>query len=189
MLEKPGMSSKPSSTYNLDTLHVLVVEDSRSMRGLVVEILREVGVGRVSNTQHGLAAQKILDPSSSNSKSMFDEIMNVDVVISDWMMEPVSGIELLRWMRAHKNESIRYMPFIMLTGYSDQKRIFEARDAGMTEFLRKPISVNSLVGHLLTVIDRPRKFILTDKFIGPDRRRKNVPTEFPDRRTTNKAEL
>lgn len=183
------MNKKPLSTYKLDALHLLVIEDSRAMRSLIIEILREVGIGRVSNAADGLAAQKLLDPSMNNAGNagMFDEMANYDMVIADWMMEPVTGIELLRWMRIHKNETIRYMPFIMLTGYSDQKRIFEARDAGMTEFLAKPISVNSLVGHLLTVIDRPRKFIVSGNFVGPDRRRRSTPIDFPDRRNSNKS--
>lgn len=180
-------STKSNQAYKLEHLQILVVDDSRSMRGLVVEILRELGVGKVSYATDGANAMKMIDPASKRG-SAFDEILNFDIVISDWMMEPVSGIELLQWMRSHTNESIKYMPFIMLTGYSDQKRILAARDAGMTEFLAKPISVKSLVGHVLTVIDRPRKFIISEKFVGPDRRRKSMPIEFPDRRVSNKKD-
>ncbi|TAH33116.1 MAG: response regulator [Alphaproteobacteria bacterium] len=173
--------------YKLENLQILVVDDSRSMRSLVIEILRELGVGRVNYAPDGASAMKMIDP-QSNRSSGFEETFSFDIIISDWMMEPVSGIELLKWIRAHKVESIRYTPFIMLTGYSDQKRIFEARDAGITEFLAKPISVKSLTEHLLTVIDRPRKFIISEKFMGPDRRRRVAPIDFPDRRTTAKKD-
>lgn len=174
--------NKTNQTYKLDLLNILVVEDSRSMRQLIVEVLRELGVGKVMHTGDGISAQKMLDPSSALSRADYDQLVNFDMVIADWMMENGNGIELLRWLRAHKTDTLRYMPFIMLTGYSDQKRIIEARDAGMTEFLAKPISVNSLTSHILTVIDRPRKFIVTKNFTGPDRRRKTAPIDFPDRR-------
>ncbi len=173
--------------YKLENLQVLVADDSRSMRSLVIEILRELGVGRVNYAPDGATAMKMIDP-QANRNSGYEESYNFDIVISDWMMEPVSGIELLKWMRAHKTESIRYTPFIMLTGYSDQKRILEARDAGITEFLAKPISVKSLTDHLLTVIDRPRKFIISESFIGPDRRRRIIPIDFPDRRASSKKD-
>ncbi len=176
--------AKSPHRYKLEHLHILVVDDSRSMRNLIVEILREMGAGRVSYATDGANAMKMMEPSAK--RGQFDEVLSFDIIISDWMMEPVSGIELLKWIREHKDESIKYMPFIMLTGYSDQKRIFEARDNGMTEFLAKPISVKSLTDHLLVVIDRPRKFIVSDKFVGPDRRRRVTPIDFPERRESMK---
>lgn len=178
------VKQKAPNHYKLENLHVLVVDDSRSIRGLVVEILRELGVGRISYATDGATAQRMMDPSVK--RSSFDEVFNFDIIISDWMMDPVNGLELLQWVRAHKNESIRYVPFIMLTGYGDTPRILQARDAGATEFLAKPVSVKSMVNHLLMVIDRPRKFIISDSFAGPDRRRRNTPIDFPDRRTGEK---
>ncbi len=184
-----NQKQKAANHYKLDKLCVLVADDSRSMRSLVIEILRELGVGRVMYATDGANAMKMIDPMTGKSSgAIVDEIITYDIVISDWMMEPVTGIELLKWMRAHKNETIRYTPFIMLTGYSDQRRIIEARDAGMTEFLAKPISVKSLTDHLLTVIDRPRKFIMSEQFMGPDRRRRTIPIDHPDRRNANKKE-
>ncbi len=175
-----------SSHYKLDNLHILVVDDSRSMRGLVTEILKEIGVGRVTNAQDGAQAMKLMEPGSQ--KSQYDEALFFDIVISDWMMDPVTGLEFLQWVRQHKNESIRYVPFIMLTGFSDQPRIFKARDTGITEFLAKPISVKTLVDHLLTVIDRPRPFIVHESYTGPDRRRRKVHIDFPDRRISEKKD-
>lgn len=178
------MQQKDKHHYKLENLHILVVDDSRSIRGLVIEILRELGVGRVSYATDGATAMRMMDPNVK--RSSYDEVYTFDMIISDWMMEPVSGLELLQWIRAHENETIRYIPFIMLTGYGDQPRILQARDTGTTEFLAKPVSVKSLVNHILMVIDRPRKFILSDNFKGPDRRRRSLPIDFPERRDDDK---
>lgn len=165
--------------YKLERLHVLLVEDSSSMRMLVSEILKEIGVGRVSTATSGQMAMNYLEPAARNS---LDEVLHFDLVISDWVMEPVSGLELLNWIRKHKSDDIRYLPFIMLSGYGDQAHIIKARDAGITEFMAKPVSVKTIVRYVLNVIDKPRPFIVSENYIGPDRRRRNQAIEFPDRR-------
>src|SRR6516225_2317037 len=76
-----------------------------------------------------------------------------------------------------------YVPIIMLTGHSEKKRVIAARDAGVTEFLAKPISAKALYQRILNVVANPRPFIKTRTYFGPDRRR-NVNPNYsgPDRR-------
>ena len=94
----------------------------------------------------------------------------------------LSGIDFLKWIRNHQSDGIRFMPFIMLTAYSDHTRVMAARDAGANEVLAKPVSVHNLVRRLLFVIETPRPFVSCPTYFGPDRRRKSIPINFPDRR-------
>jgi len=83
-----------------------------------------------------------------------------------------------------------YVPIIMLTGHSEKKRVIAARDAGVTEFLAKPISAKWLYQRVLNVVANPRPFIRTRSYFGPDRRRNTNPNYIgPERRKGGKAEV
>jgi two-component system chemotaxis response regulator CheY len=83
-----------------------------------------------------------------------------------------------------------YVPIIMLTGHSEKKRVVAARDAGVTEFLAKPISAKSLYQRILNVVANPRPFIKTKSYFGPDRRRIVNPNYIgPERRKGGKADV
>ena len=81
----------------------------------------------------------------------------------------------------------------MLTGHTERERVIQARDMGSSLYLAKPISVRRLYQAITQIIGSSQKFIETDGYIGPDRRRKNVPLEnleevFEDRREENEEE-
>src|SRR6185295_80816 len=81
------------------------------------------------------------------------------------------GMELTQMIRQPGANSNPYVPIIMLTGHSEKKRVIAARDAGVTEFLAKPISAKGLYQRVLNVVANPRPFIRTKSYFGPDRRR------------------
>ena len=91
-------------------------------------------------------------------------------------MSPMDGIELTRMIRRHQLSPNRMVPIILITGYSAWPRVEEARDAGVTEFLVKPFTAHDLARRVAHVINKPRDFIETQDFFGPDRRRRN-PTD------------
>lgn len=95
-----------------------------------------------------------------------------DIVLTDWHMEPMNGIELTREIRTNMLSANRMAPVILMTGYSAYERIEEARNAGITEFLVKPFSANDLAKRITYVINKPRDFIDAPGYFGPDRRRK-----------------
>jgi DNA-binding response OmpR family regulator len=64
----------------------------------------------------------------------------------------------------------------MLTGHTEMNRVMEARDAGVHEFLAKPISAKSIYARIRAIIERPRPFIRAGVYFGPDRRRRNNPS-------------
>jgi DNA-binding response OmpR family regulator len=83
-----------------------------------------------------------------------------------------------------------YVPIIMLTGHSEKHRVVRARDAGITEFLAKPISATALYERILNLVANPRPFIRTKTYFGPDRRR-NAGANYlgPERRKGGKADV
>src|SRR5204863_9361919 len=94
-----------------------------------------------------------------------------DIVITDWAMPIFDGLELTQMIRQPGANTNPYVPIIMLTGHSEKKRVIAARDAGVTEFLAKPISAKGLYQRILNVVANPRPFIRTRSYSGPDRRR------------------
>lgn len=169
------------ATYNFSKLSVLVVEDNKFMRSLLCSILRAFEFGRILTAENGKDAQGLIGFSASAAE--FGGGLAIDVVLSDWMMPQLSGLDLLKWIRGHDEETIRFLPFVMVTGYSERDRVEQARDAGVTEFLAKPLSVQEVAAKMLNVIDRPRPFVRCDGYFGPDRRRRSEPFEGSERRS------
>ena len=164
---------------NLAGLSVLIVEDSPSMQRLVGGILRSMGIKRVYIASEG---QRGFDTFQSISP---------DIVISDWLMENgMDGISFTNKVRQDKLSVDRTVPIIMMSGYSSRKRVIEARDAGVTEFLAKPFTAEELGKRMTYVIEKPRDFIECDNFFGPDRRRRiNSNYEGPMRRVVDAEHL
>jgi CheY-like chemotaxis protein len=153
----------------LENLTVLLVEDSPQLRALLVSVLSQLGIGNIIRANDGADAIRQIksmqtDPGSIGATS-------IDLILSDWLMEPIDGATLLRWVRRHKESPDRFMPFIMVSAYSDWDRVQTARNLGVNEFLAKPFSVASVFEHISAVIQDTRSFVRTDSFFGPDRRR------------------
>lgn len=173
--------------YDLDRLSVLLVEDSPFIRSLLINSLKILGVGTVITKDHGGEAIEFLQLVKEDP--MKAGVMSIDVILSDWVMSPVDGMMLLRWVRRHKDSPDRFMPFIMITGYSDLDRVNQAREMGVSEFMSKPFTINAVADKIVQVIERPRQFVHTKNYFGPDRRRQILPHEGEDRRKmTDKSE-
>lgn len=107
---------------------------------------------------------------------------NPDLVITDWMMEPCDGVELSRRVRNDYNSPNQYVPIILMTGFTEKKRVINARDSGITEFLAKPFNTRDLYKRLHRIIEQPRQFVRCEGFFGPDRRRKSAESYNGERR-------
>lgn len=148
-----------SMSYNLEELKILVVEDNQPMLELVKSILETFGVGQVYTAKEGEMGFKVFCRE------------NTDMVITDWMMKPVNGLELTQMIRNDPLSPNPYVPVIMMTGFSEHKRVTGARDLGTTEFLVKPFKAEDMYKRLVQVVERPRQFVQCESFFGPDRRR------------------
>lgn len=157
---------------SLDRFSVLLAEDNSYLRTLLLQSLKALGVGTVRTVNDGGAAIEVLqlikdDPVRAG-------MMNVDIIVSNWQMSPIDGLMLLRWVRRHKESTCRFIPFVMVTGYADKEQVAQARELGVTEMLAKPFSVDSVAERVLQVIERPRQFVHTAAYFGPDRRRQQL---------------
>lgn len=154
-----------------ENLSVLVVEDAPPMLELVTGVLGVLGVKRVAIARNGEQGWERFQKEKP------------DIVITDWLMEPMDGIELTLKIRRDHLSVDRLVPVIIMTGYSAITRVALARDIGVTEFLVKPFTANDLSRRIQAIIERPRDFIENDTFFGPDRRRRRDATyKGPDRR-------
>ena len=168
--------SKPY--YQFDKLSILVVEDNLFMLRLMTSILRAFRVGRVLTARDGEEGKGVI----TLTQASFDAANRIDLVITDWTMPHLSGPELLSWIRGHDDEQVKYTPIIVMNAYTDAKAVESARDLGANEFLAKPMSINGIVARLMSVIDKPRPFIVAPNFVGPDRRRhKQLPPRYERR--------
>ena len=149
-------------SLNLQNLSVLVVEDVKEMRNLFISLLEEMDIGKVYQA-----------PDGERGFEVFQKF-NPDIVFLDWEMPEVSGIALTRQIRRRNDSPNTMAPIIMITGYSSIYRVSEARDAGITEFIVKPFSAKDIIKRIETVINKPRDFIISDNYTGPDRRRRQV---------------
>ena len=155
--------------FNLTQLSVLVVEKHHPMRAMFREILRELGVKEVFD--------------AATPKSGF-EVFNQerpDLVLIDWAPD-FDGIGLLNKIRKDANSNNPYVPVIMVTAHSEVSRVIEARDAGMTEYLTKPVSAKRVYLRISKIVESNRKFIRISEFFGPDRRRKKMGLTGDERR-------
>ncbi|AYG95253.1 response regulator [Brevundimonas naejangsanensis] len=141
----------------LGSIHVLLVDDNPNMRAIVAAMLKSVGVGRLTEAEDGAGALEALRREA------------IDIAIVDFRMKPMDGVA---FTRAVRNDSPNpYLPVIMMTGHSERSRVTEARDAGVTEFVAKPVKAGTLLRRIEAVILRPRAFVRAPGYFGPDRRR------------------
>lgn len=108
----------------------------------------------------------------------------IDVVITEYLTEPEDGVEFVDRLRNGIDSPDRQIPIIMLTANSEPVNVARARDAGVSEFLTKPFNVEGLYRRLVSVIARPRAYVNSEGYFGPDRRRRQVPFEGTDRRSS-----
>jgi len=160
------------SGYRFDRLKIMVVDDNQHMRKLIVTVLQAFGAIQIYEASDGQRAWSMLRD------------VNPDVILLDWMMEGMSGLDFTKMVRTSVASPNPYVPIIMITGNTSIEAVNNARDAGVNEFLAKPVSVKSILARLTSVIEHPRAYVRTKVYFGPCRRRRGK-EEFrgPERRT------
>jgi two-component system chemotaxis response regulator CheY len=148
--------------YQFQKISVLLVEDNQLMLDLAKSLLMTFGIGTVLHARNG----------EEGFRAFCQH--NPDIVIADWMMKPMDGISLARRIRNDPASPNQFVPFILMTGFSERRRVFQARDAGVTEFLVKPFNARDLYRRISQIVEHPRKFVRSEDFFGPDRRRKRM---------------
>jgi len=106
-----------------------------------------------------------------------------DIVITEWNTTPMNGLEFIDFVRTSPMSPNRLMPILLMTARSEEEYVVQARDRGITEFLAKPFTVESLHRRLVSIVAHPRPFIDAEQYFGPDRRRRaDASYRGPERR-------
>ena len=159
---------------DFEILRVLVADDNGHMRTLLRSLLQALGVSEICECNDGEAAFAAACE------------FKPDLVLSDLNMQPVDGIEFTRMVRTRRDSPNPHLPIIMVTGHTERARVVAARDAGVSEFLAKPITAQNLVSRITETLERPRPFVSTTRYVGPDRRRRRGDDyDGPRRRRTD----
>jgi CheY-like chemotaxis protein len=116
------------TAVDLSGLDVLVVDDHAPMRRILKSVLEQFGITKVREADDGAAALMLFNT------------YRPDIIITDYRMAPMDGVELTVAVREGRTELDSFTPIIMVSAYTEMDRIFTARDAGINEFLAKPIS-------------------------------------------------
>lgn len=132
------------------------------MRSLLRSLLGSVGMRDIVEANDGDEALILL----RNRKC--------DLIITDLQMKPMDGLAFTREIRTAQNSPNPFVPIVMMSGHTEKHRVQAARDAGITEFIAKPITAQSLFARIAEIVDRPRPFVRCPGYFGPDRRRKAV---------------
>ena len=142
---------------------ILIVDDNQHMRGILKELLRAAGVNDIKEASDPLEAFEYMKSSL------------VDLLLVDLAMPLMDGVEFTRMVRTNENSPNHFLPIIMITGHSERSRVNAARDAGVNEFLVKPVTAKGLMERLSLIVNRPRNFVKSKQYFGPDRRRRADP--------------
>ena len=155
---------------SLAAIQILLIDDNPHMRTIATAVLKSAGIRKVIEASDGGQGLQMLRDHA------------IDLAIVDYNMFPLDGVEFTRLVRNSPDSANPYLPIIMMTGHSGKQRVYEARDAGVTEFLRKPFAANHLQTRLTSIEANPRGFIEAAEYKGPDRRRKTVDVGGNERR-------
>jgi two-component system chemotaxis response regulator CheY len=152
-------------------LRVLVVDDHESMRSILATLLRAYGFDEIHQSENGRDAIEAL------------KTFRPDIIVTDFAMPYLDGIAFARQVRESDDDSLRLVPILMVSGHAHTTQILAARDAGVNEFLRKPVTGRNLAARIRRIIDEDRIFVRATSYIGPDRRR-GAPRDYkgPKRR-------
>jgi len=164
-----------SGQYDLDGLNILLVDDNQHMRKILRSILNSLGVKNITEAED----------TSAGLREAQDA--NLDMIICSWLMDVIEGPEFVQLIRRGENSVNPYIPVIMMSAFTERYRVIQARDAGVNEFLAKPVSPASLYQRIVKIIEKPRPFVRTATFFGPCRRRQTLgpPHGCAERRHAN----
>ncbi len=117
---------------------ILIVDDYKTMLRIIRNLLKQLGFNNVDEAIDGSSALQKLREKDCN------------LIISDWNMEPMSGLQLLKEVRA--DVKLKELPFIMITAESKSENVIAAKEAGVSNYIVKPFNAATLTGKLTTVL-------------------------------------
>lgn len=124
-----------SIDYNMS---ILIVDDYKTMLRIIRNLLRQLNFTNVEEAMDGTEALHMLGQK------------DIQLIISDWNMEPMTGLQLLREVR--KSDKFKHIPFIMITAESKAENVVAAKQAGVSNYIVKPFNAETLKAKLSSVL-------------------------------------
>jgi two-component system chemotaxis response regulator CheY len=124
-----------SIDYNMS---VLIVDDYKTMLRIIRNLLRQLNFTNVEEAMDGTEALHMLGQK------------DFELIISDWNMEPMTGLQLLREVR--KSDKFKHIPFIMITAESKAENVVAAKQAGVSNYIVKPFNAETLKAKISSVL-------------------------------------
>ncbi|MGY8999856.1 MAG: response regulator [Rhodospirillales bacterium] len=121
-------------------MRVLIVDDYKSMLSILRKLLEQINFNNV---------EEAIDGSEALEKLKEDDA-KYGLIISDWNMEPMNGIQLLRQVR--EEDALKLIPFIMISAESKSENVIAAKDAGVSSFIVKPFNAGTLKAKMVSVL-------------------------------------
>lgn len=119
-------------------MKILIVDDYKTMLRIIRNLLKQIGFENVEEATDGSSALKMLKENKFN------------LIISDWNMEPMTGLQLLKEVRA--DPELAKTPFIMVTAESKTENVIAAKEQGVDNYIVKPFNAETLKGKLSSVV-------------------------------------
>ena len=121
-------------------MNILIVDDYKTMLRIIRNLLKQLGFSNIDEASDGSAALTQLRTGSTT----------YGLVISDWNMEPMTGLQLLREGRA--DPKLKGLPFIMVTAESKSENVIAAKEAGVSNYIVKPFNAETLKAKMVSVL-------------------------------------
>lgn len=159
---------------SFDRVRVLIVEDNPHMSAILRTILQGFGVRMIHECRDAETALRSL------------ETLNPDMLLTDLYLGEMDGFELAQHIRNDENSQHKYLPIVMVSAHTERSKVIGAINAGINEYLAKPVKPIDLFERMVSLIERPRRFVRVPDYFGPDRRRKqDAGFRGPWRRSTD----
>jgi len=120
------------------SIKILVVDDFATMRRIVKNILRQLGFSNIIEADDGTTALDLLKENS------------VDLIVSDWNMPKMTGLDLLKAVRA--SDELKTIPFLMVTAEAQKQNVIEAVKAGVSNYVVKPFTAEQIAEKLEKIL-------------------------------------
>lgn len=170
---------------------VLIIDNDSKILDMLKGVLERLGFKNIHTARDGFEGIQLLERYVSQldlvitdwelkpmNELSASDIETNKVITTDWeLAPPTSGASFVRYLRSAPSSPNRYIPVIMLTGPTLADNVEYARDSGVSEVLKKPITAKILCDRIATCVESPRSFITAPTYKGPDRRRRKIHVE------------
>jgi len=121
------------------SIKILIVDDFATMRRIVKNILRQIGFTNIQEADDGSTALEVLKTNT------------IDLIVSDWNMPKMTGLELLKAVRA--DDQLKQIPFLMVTAEAQKQNVIEAVKAGVSNYVVKPFTAEQISEKLEKILN------------------------------------